>query len=95
MHQVDHIGDRHQHHPGAIVGAAPFRTLPRFGFFAEFGRPRVICFAVGYIVIVGFRHTFSPFHSTRSLKNDKRRPIYEMVGAFANNLRMKYSFTVS
>ena len=60
MHQVDDVGDRHQDHPGAVVGAAPFGSFSRFRFLAELGGALVVGFAFGYIVIIGLGHNFLP-----------------------------------
>jgi len=56
MHQVDHIGDRHQHDPRAVIGTGTLGPLARFGLLAELGCALVVGFTVIGIVPVGLGH---------------------------------------
>jgi len=57
VHQVDDVGDRHQHNPGAVIGAGAFRPLPRLRLLAELGGPLLLVgIAFGCVVIIRSGH---------------------------------------
>jgi hypothetical protein len=57
MHEMNDIGDRHQYHPGPVIGAGPFCPLSRLRFLAELGSSLVLVnIALGCIVIIWSGH---------------------------------------
>jgi len=74
MHQMDDIGDRHQHDTRSVIGATAFGSLPWFGFLAEFGGTLVVGFTFGYIVIIWFGHGKSPASQPLNKKGAQFHP---------------------